>query len=36
MKLLRHGMKQVESVLEGNVHKIVTVSEMLFGFMSVN
>ena len=34
VKLLEHRMKVVERVLEKGLHKIVTVDEMQFGFIS--
>ena len=33
VKLLEHGMNVVERVLEKRLHRIVSVDEMLFGFM---
>ena len=33
LKLLEHGMKVVERVLEKRLHRIVSVDEMQFGFM---
>ena len=33
MKLLEHGMKVVERVLEKRLHRIVSVDEMQLGFM---
>ena len=33
VKLLEHGMKSVDRVLENRLHRIVTVDEMLFAFM---
>ena len=34
VKLLEHGMEVVEIVLQQRLHRIVTVEEMRFGFMS--
>ena len=34
MKLLGHGMKVVERLTEKRLHRIVTVNELQFGFMS--
>ena len=33
VKLLEHGMKVVDTVLEKRLHRIVIVDEMQFGFM---
>ena len=33
VKILEHGMKVVETVLEKKLHRIVTVSEVPFGIM---
>ena len=33
MKLLEHGMKVVERVLEKRLHRMVSVDEMQFGFI---
>ena len=33
VKLLEHGMRKVEMVLEKRLHRIVSVDEMQFGFM---
>ena len=35
VKLLEHGMKVVERVLEKRLHRVVSVGEMQFGFMPV-
>ena len=35
VKLLEHGMKVVEWVLEKRLHRIVTVDEMQFGFFEL-